>query len=529
MSAGKLQAFSNATLGFLGLNTQEAGVTLEGGYAAKAVNCIIDKFGRLGSRRGWKLLTTSPGLLTANNYIETIWEFVDASQTSTFISVGNLKFYTGVETLVNLPVVNSGGTEVFPTFIGNRWQFSQLAEGIGFDAFIGAFAVQSGNPMMVYHRLNNTGNFVLQEVGVYGAKPTGVSLFDPDCCVSAYGRMWVAGITGAKSTVYYSKLLDGSTYTGVGSGLLDIATVVGNNDEVIALANHNGYLIIFCRDHIVVYEGAQSPTTMVLKDVIVGVGCIARDTVQNTGTDLIFLSNSGVRSLNRVIQEKSMPMRELSLNVRDDLVQYVNGEDKRQIKSVYFERDAFYLMVLPSLQQCYYFDLRQTLPSGAARVTSWNNFTPKALYATKDRRLLLGKKGGIGNYFGYTDNGASYRLEYFTTSVDVSSPYNLKFLKKASLVVIAAGSQDIIMKYGFDYQTTYTSRTFTKDFIGGSSEYSIAEYNIGEFTSGTAINEIVVHLGGSGKILQFGIEIPIEDSPVSLQQLTVYLKSGKLI
>jgi hypothetical protein len=527
--AGQLQAVSNATLGFLGLNTQEAGITLEGGYATKAVNCIIDKFGRLGSRRGWRMLTTDNNGLTDNSYIETIWEFVDAAQTSTFISAGNLKFYTGLETLEHLPVINSGGNEVFPAFTGNRWQFVQLAEGIGYDAFIGAYAVQSNNAMMVYHRINNTGNFVLQEVGVYGATPTGVSFFDPDCAVSAYGRIWVAGVSGAKATVYYSKLLGGSQFTGVGSGLLDIATVVGNNDEVIALANHNGFLIIFCRNHIVVYENAQTPDSLILKDVIVGVGCIARDSVQNTGTDLIFLSNSGVRSLNRVIQEKSIPMRELSINIRDDLVQYVNGEDLKQIKSVYYERDAFYLLVLPNLQQSFYFDLRQMLPTGAARVTTWSGFVPKALYATRDRKLLLGEQGGIAQYFGYNDNGESYRLEYFTTNVDMSSPFNLKFLKKANLIVIASGTQDIVMKYGFDYKTAYSSRTFTKDFVGGSSEYNVAEYNIGEFTTGIAINEITMHLSGSGKILQFGVEIPILNSPVSLQQLTIYLKTGKML
>jgi hypothetical protein len=38
-----------------------------------------------------------------------------------------------------------------------------------------------------------------------------------------------------------------------------------------------------------------------------------------------------------------------------------------------------------------------------------------------------------------------------------------------------------------------------------------------------------MHLGGSGKILQFGVEVPIEGAPVSLQQLTIYLKTGKMI
>jgi hypothetical protein len=263
--------------------------------------------------------------------------------------------------------------------------------------------------------------------------------------------------------------------------------------------------------------------------VVTGVGCIARDTIQQTGTDLIFLSNSGLRSFNRVVQDKSMPMRDLSMNIRDDLVTYIAGEVLTEIKSVYFERDAFYLLVLPSLKQSFYFDLRKTLENGGARVTIWEGFIPKALCKTRDRNLYLGMAGGIGRYFGYSDNGASYRLEYYTSNIDAGEPFSLKFLKKASMVVIASGSQDVIFKYGFDYKNVYSSRTYTKDFTGGTAEYNISEYNIGEFTSGTAINDITMHLGGSGKILQFGVEVPIEGAPVSLQQLTIYLKTGKMV
>jgi hypothetical protein len=137
--------------------------------------------------------------------------------------------------------------------------------------------------------------------------------------------------------------------------------------------------------------------------------------------------------------------------------------------------------------------------------------------------------GGVGNYSGYSDNGSTYRLEYFTQNTDFGAPFALKLLKKAKIIMIASGSQDIILKYGFDYNTYYSPRTYTKDFIGANSEYNIAEYNIGEYTSGIAIAEVDLNLGGSGKILQFGIEATIDSTPVSLQQMTVYVKLGKTV
>lgn len=528
--AGSLKALSNASLGFLGLNTQESGVTLESGYATKATNCVIDKFGRLGSRRGWTPVTTNRDGLGSTTYLESLFEFIDVDLTATILSCGGGKMYSGSTTLTELPVKQANQTsDLTITFTGNRWQFSQLAEGAGYGNSMYGFAAQKSNPLLVYRKANHTGAYIWQRVGDYGSKPSGVTNFDPDCTHTAFGRNWVAGVTSAKTTVYYSQLLDGALFSGTGSGLIDIESVVGSSDEITGISSHNNYLIIFCRNNIVIYNSPDDPTNITLADVVTGVGCIARDTIQQTGTDLVFLSASGVRSFNRVTQEKSMPMRELSMNVRDDLVTYIAGETLTEIKSVYFERDAFYLLVLPSLKQSFYFDLRQTLPNGAARVTTWQGFIPKALCKTRDRNLLLGMAGGVAKYFGYSDNGAIYRLEYFTSNIDAGEPFSLKFLKKSSMVIVAAGSQDIIFKYGFDYQTTFSSRTYTKDFTGGASEYNIAEYNIGEYTAGVAINDITMHLGGSGKILQFGVEVPIEGAPVSLQQLTIYLKTGKMI
>lgn len=528
--AGSLKALSNAALGFLGLNTQESGVTLESGYATKAINCIIDKFGRLGSRRGWTPVTTDNGSLSDTAYLESLFEFIDTDLTPTILSCGGGKMYTGSTTLTESPVKQADQTtNLTITFTGNRWQFVQLAEGAGYGNTMYGFAAQTSNPLLVYRKTSHTGAYIWQRVGDYGTKPTGVTTFDPDCAHAAFGRLWVAGVTGAKTTVYYSQLLDGALFTGTGSGLIDIESVVGSSDEIVGISSHNNYLIIFCRNNIVIYQSPDDPTNLSLADVVTGVGCIARDTIQQTGTDLIFLSNSGVRSFNRIVQEKSMPMRDLSMNVRDDLVAYIGGEVLNDVKSVYFERDAFYLLVLPNLKQAFYFDLRQMLDNGAARVTTWESFLPKALCKTRDRNLYLGMAGGIGKYYGYSDNGDSYRLEYYTSNIDAGEPFSLKFLKKASVIMIASGTQDIIFKYGFDYNNAYTSRTFTKDFIGGSAEYNIAEYNIGEFTEGVAINDITMHLGGSGKILQFGVEVPIEGAPVSLQQMTIYLKTGKMV
>jgi len=54
-----IQTASIAAPGFLGLNTQDSSVQLSSGFALTANNCIIDRYGRIGARRGWVPVNTS--------------------------------------------------------------------------------------------------------------------------------------------------------------------------------------------------------------------------------------------------------------------------------------------------------------------------------------------------------------------------------------------------------------------------------------------------------------------------------------
>ena len=113
------------------------------------------------------------------------------------------------------------------------------------------------------------------------------------------------------------------------SGNIDISKVWPDGyDEIVALAAHNGLLIIFGKHSIIAYQGAEAPATMSIADTVAGVGCVDRDTVQYTGTDVLFLSHTGLKSFGRTIQEKSMPISSLSNNITKDIIAALQNEDE---------------------------------------------------------------------------------------------------------------------------------------------------------------------------------------------------------
>lgn len=82
-----LQPASVSAPGFFGLNTQDSPTNLESGFALVATNCIIDRYGRVGSRKGWSRVNSSSGNLGAND-IGVIHELVQTDGTITVLFAG---------------------------------------------------------------------------------------------------------------------------------------------------------------------------------------------------------------------------------------------------------------------------------------------------------------------------------------------------------------------------------------------------------------------------------------------------------
>jgi hypothetical protein len=259
-----------------------------------------------------------------------------------------------------------------------------------------------------------------------------------------------------------------------------------------------------------------------------GVGCIARDSVKNTGVDLVFLSEDGVRSFQRVVQEKSMPMRDISKNVRSELTSLVRIQNS-PIKAHYSADEAFYLLSLETSEIVYCFDMRSALQDGSHRVTTWSVINPLCYALTTNGDTYIGKPTGIVKYSGYLDNAEKFQMRYFSNPVDFGNSSNLKFLKKFNLTIIGGQNTETALNWGYDYLTDYSKQSFN---FGTSNlaEYGVAEYNeAAEYSASIVIQTPKVNGSGSGSVVTFGIEAQINDAAFSIQKIDILALLGRLI
>jgi hypothetical protein len=573
LMAQQLQNITINAPAFAGINSQDSPISLDQSFAATASNCVIDSYGRIGARKGYTEVSTDSSTATqlgSSRGIEAVHEYVKNDGTKIVFSAGNNKIFTGTTTLtpVTLPALYS--------ITANNWKIVTFNNNVVF--------FQKGHHPLASIAGNTT--LIKIEDGGHDA-PFGNEV------IAAYGRLWSTGVEDELTKIYWSSLLVYDDWHGSGAGSLDLSNVFPTgNDEVVALAAHNGFLIIFGRRSIIVYEGAEFPNaasvTFKLADTVEGVGCISRDSVQHTGTDIIFLSEDGVRSFSRTIQEKSMPMRDLSKNVRTELTQEVRLQSN-PIKSLYSADEAFYLLSLPDSQTIYCFDMRTSLPDGSNRVTTWSTVEPHSMTVLQDGSIYFGRKNGIFKYEGYADDGSEYLLLYYSNPLNFGNSANLKFLKKFNITIIGSVEAHTTLVWGYDYTNNFNKKIFSSSKLNSSAAlFNTSEYGdntttlvtpsstgtyLGAFSSapttnetnalyynttdnklyywnstawieettvdssyvaatytvGTDIQRPRINTNGSGAVVTIGIESTINGSPYSIQQIDIHALLGRLI
>lgn len=508
--------------GFKGLNSQLSSTALDSGWATELENTVFDQTGKITSRKGWEALTTS-GSPGAHN-IEQIHCYETESAT-TVICASNAKIYSGTTTLTDRT-----GTITAPT--GNNWCFQN------FNA-TKIVAWQLNHPPIVSTSGGNFADIVVSDGG---------TIPDGNVCLAAFGRIFATKDDGY--TVQYSALLD-ETKWAVASGAGSFSTLnywPKGKDYVTAMAVYEDKLVVFGQRNILVYDSPEAPGSLVLNDIIEGVGCIARDSVQSVGTDILFLSETGIRSLRKSLITTKSPMQDISINIRDELVVYATAGNASKIRSCYNPVEGFYLLLIPSstsptiwcfdvknLQQ-QYTDLPQ---AEQIRVSKWTGLgSCTAIAYGRDLTMYLGVRDGssdgiISEYSGYIDGTENYTMKYKSPWMDLGNEQEggswYKIPKQATVTTVGGGAYQPTFAWAFDFERSEYTKTASVISSVTPAEYGVAEYGIGEYNaSSRELANSKMQLSHYGHFMRIGVSVPITGKEISIQKIDLYMKRGRI-
>ena len=557
MPAGtRLHSINLTSPGFLGLNSNKS--IEEQGWATLADNCVIDDNGRLAARKGWTQTTTTP--ISGTPAIEQLFEYLDAAGNSIIINAAASKLYSGTTTHTeitgsltitddnwkfqningNMVGFQEGHAPLWWDGTGNaetlQAQISDWATGTTYAAGDVVKALSSANPTLYFQCTTagdshatteptwdtTAGNTTADNTATWTTRTFPVG----DTVLAAFGRIWTTDST--KTVLEYSDLLIPYKFRGGSAGVIDLKSVwVYGMDQIVSIEEFNGFLLIFGKKNIVVYAGPSDPSTMAIQDTVDGTGCVARDTVQNIGTDVLFLSDSGVRSFRKTIQEKSMPLNDISTNVRGTVVAYIAADTNNLLRSVYHEKEGFYILTFPTSSVDYVFDVRQQLQDGSFRCTTWTGISPTAWVSARNGTLYMGQAGVVGTYQNYLDNASTYTVTYYSPWMTLGG-HNLKFPKSMTTKVSGGNAYVLNMQIAYDYDPTFKTTQVTIESIDAPAEYGSAEYNIAEWSGGSNDVEIKAFMKGSGHTLQIGLSAIINGLALSFQNIELHATTGRL-
>jgi len=532
--------------GSWGLNLEEAPLDLDPRYALVANNAVIDKFGRLGSRKGLASVTASMPSPWASVYV--IGRVTDGDTVCYVAGVDD----GGTNKLWELKNVDSNITATeLPLPAG----YTLATPNVQILSFAGrGIIIAEGSEMLVLesgslHRVSDLPGYL----GPQNDDGALYTLLNPTCGLAAYGRLWITGMDGDKETVLYSDLLDPSVwYDGkaVPTNPLNTAGFVNaqenwpdGEDQIQGIAAHNNQLVFFGVNSMLVWGNPQGDPAAVggifLSDTIDGIGLVDRDAIAFTGQDFLFIDSSGLRSLGRTIQEQSAAIGNLTANVRTVFSQQLQiAKVAGGIKLTHDSVMGIAIITLQGSRDAWVADTQMLLPNGAFRITRWPGIPiNNAFYDTRTERLFFACTNSAPEPFAIYDRNSdfgilAYTFEYSSPTLSFGNPVREKILKQIDYTVVSGQSPSIAFG-SWEYVGNRPIER-TKDFplIGGEASfyadpitlYGVATYGNGE----EIIKRYRVNTTGAGENVIISFKVSINGSTCSLQQINTQAILGRI-
>lgn len=518
--------------GSFGLNTERGETLLRPQWATTALNAVINRSGRIGARKGWQQITSTP--IAGTPTIDVLFEQLTTAGDADIISTAGNKIFVGTSDYTI--AANDITSTTAPT--ANHWKFVNLSGK--------AYGVQRGHKPISRASGQDFADMVFTVDEGFNPPNNGNDI------LAAFGRLWF--VDGDQQTIRYSALQGPELHTlEDGGGIIDMTSVwTTGTDVVVAIYALGANLIVFGRNHIVLWadkrgtELGLDPASLEVVDTIEGTGCIARDSVAATGEgDLVYLSRHGLQSLGRVIQQKSNPIVSLTKNIRTDFQAAILEQSRGdvnfdQVRGVYSQEEGLYILNMPGTGQMFVLDTTHPFQDDdgqpAVPVTIWEvGGGIGGLTADKDGRVLFGSAGVAGRYAAAQDNGATYTFDFFTGWLDFDQlNHRIKMLKEI-VGSIVAGQGSVTFQWEFDFSGKINTRSIA--FVTeAAAQFNLlgvglnrAEFGLGEFSGGTKQNRVTVPAFGEGQFIRIGVTAVINGFELVVQQTSLSPKIGRMV
>lgn len=514
MPRAQLAPLPIPTPGRRGLNLQQQNAILSPEWAIEASNMIIDASGRVASRGGLTSVTATP----AAGAIRSIFEQRTGTGTSTTI----VAWDGGISSSVSAPGTDLVGT--ITSTASGRWYFVNF-----FDKAVG---FQAGQKPIV--RSSGTFSNIVESSG---SAPTG------GVGTAAYGRIWAMNADG--HTLQYCALADETNWGTGDSGSIDLRKVWPlGMDTVTAITAFNGTLAIMGTRQIIFY-GSTDPSVLGLDvtqlqvvDAIEGVGCLSQWTLAPIGgekesSDLVFCSQIGVQSLQRLLINKSRPISQLSKYVRDAMIAMLQIEIPANVSGFYSPTNGFYALSLPGSGYTWVADMRHRFSDEAgdevAPITRWP-IAPLTMVEFFSRTVYMSNVvGKVATYGQGNDYGSNFqvqlRLPWMDFGQDVAA--RLKALKRIGSLFYVRSATNVTFTWYVNFSTTSTGTAVRSTPATTSAEWGIAQWAISEWSGGLLLAMLSADASGEGQYFSLTITATV-DSNFAIQQSNLLAKILRL-
>lgn len=548
--AQQQQNISMNSPGFYGLNLEDSPVDLPTEYATTANNAVIDSLGRLAARKGFKDITPA-GLAAADYDIQSIGRIVD---------VNIERFIAGVDVdgtpeLWEISGLNTDSpSKTTLTLPGGYTMATANVQIIDF-AGRGVVIVPGSEMLVISNGLVAKASDQASWIPPTALGGTPIhTTFSPNCGVAAFGRLWVSGVDGDEETVYYSDILNPGKWLDLqvaptdplntGGGLNVSENWPLGKDRIVGLAAHNNNFVVFGRSSILVWGNPQGDPADVggifLSDTIENIGLVNRDAVTSDGRDLLFMDDTGLRSLGRTIQEQSAAIGDLTRPVRTAIT-----SDLRKtllsggVELSFSPKNSFVLIIMRTIGVVWVCDTRTQMQDGSYRITKWpSTELNTALYIEAYERLILGTSNNTTPLARYSDDNVDYSgdyvFEYSSPLLSFGDSSRLKIVKQVDYQVLTGGSADVDALAKLDYfgqRNRELTKRFTLVSSEGTVEYAAQEYSDGsEYGLGeTILKTYRYNAGSSGERVKISFNVPINGNSCSLSGINIQTKLGRVI